>query len=381
MKLNTKLIIDKYVGGCGLIIVKGVVILLGWILRLDHTLPKLNTGKGVTFVKYLGGGSIVMCYPSFLALKRAGYRLSLITSIGIVPFAEILGIFDAIYVVDDRKPWALVRTVSKLLFRFRSETCVDLEMHSNLSCLSTAFYGFKNRVGFYVYDSFWRRGIYTHGLYYNPASNISLAYELVAKLFEARKIAPLEIRDAFRGNFGSLSADYRGYVAIAPGCSQLGRERQLFPYEWVELLRDEKRPVVILGGRADTDVGEFILKHKQGKNLAGQLPLRESLAVLFSCDKLYCIDSALLHCARLKGIPVESWWGPTNPAHRILNEEQAAKTDIFHYQSFSCSPCVHIATKCPCGGTAECMRAFILKQDNNPIRGFRTIQPTPSNNS
>ncbi len=374
MNLKAKVIIDRYLGGFALVLIKIVVVLLGWLLRIDHALPKPRSGQKLTFIKYLGGGSIVMCYPSFLALRRAGFRLRLITSPSVVPFAEELHVFDEICIVDDKSPWKIVRTASRLFFRFRSETCVDLELHSNLSCILTAFYGFRNRMGFYVYDSFWRKGIYTHAIYYNPATNIVLAYERMARLLHAEQIDYAHCKDVFRGAFGSCPDEYSGFVAVAPGCSPLGRERQLTTGEWIKLLSDETRPVAILGGSGDRQAGDAILGQKRGVNLAGKLSLRGSLAVLFSCEKLYCIDSGLLHFARLWSVPTESWWGPTNPAHRISEDALHGGNDIFHYKNFSCSPCVHITAKCPCSGRAECMRAHCATKDANPTWGIGCIE-------
>jgi ADP-heptose:LPS heptosyltransferase len=75
---------------------------------------------------------------------------------------------------------------------------------------------------------------------------------------------------------------------------------------------------------------------------------------LAEVDELICIDSALLHYARLLGIPTISFWGPTDPASRL--RESDVNRDEIHYHKLPCSPCVHVAQEPPCRGDNVCMR-------------------------
>jgi len=87
-------------------------------------------------------------------------------------------------------------------------------------------------------------------------------------------------------------------------------------------------------------------------NEAGR-PLREAVLLLSSMSKLFCIDSALLHFARLLRVPTIAFWGPTDPRTRLRG--LADSLDITYYQKLSCSPCVHMADRPPCRGRNVCI--------------------------
>ena len=158
-------------------------------------------------------------------------------------------------------------------------------------------------------------------------------------------------------------------IALAPCCSELGRERMLEPKEWVEVLgrrfsrEDAGRKVEIrlMGGSSDQaaldQLSETIRLAFPGvitANYAGKTSLSESVRGLAEVDELMCIDSALLHFARLLGIPTISFWGPTDPASRLRISD--FNHDEIHYHKLPCSPCVHVAQEPPCRGDNLCMR-------------------------
>ena len=102
-------------------------------------------------------------------------------------------------------------------------------------------------------------------------------------------------------------------------------------------------------------------------NLAGK-DLRESVLALDRMDRLFFIDSALLHFARLLGKPAASFWGPTDPS--VLLRPSGLAPEVVHYVKLSCSPCVHVAQKPPCGGNNICMRLAVDPEadvDRNPL--------------
>lgn len=102
------------------------------------------------------------------------------------------------------------------------------------------------------------------------------------------------------------------------------------------------------------------------ENYCGKLSLPESVGVLKQFDELLCIDSSLLHIARLMGIPTTSYWGPTAPSTRL---RPGCGKDTIHYSELPCSPCVHIGAGSPCKGNNQCMRAILDPDstENNPI--------------
>jgi ADP-heptose:LPS heptosyltransferase len=92
-------------------------------------------------------------------------------------------------------------------------------------------------------------------------------------------------------------------------------------------------------------------------NYAGKTSLAESVRGLAGVDELLCIDSALLHFARLLGIPTISFWGPTNP--EVLLRVWDSSRDEIHYHRLPGSPCVHVAQEPPCRGDNLCMRSAV----------------------
>jgi ADP-heptose:LPS heptosyltransferase len=373
MKLQIKLWLDYYVGGLLHVLLKLPTILLGKILRRDHDLSKCQT---VTYLKMLGGGSLVIAYPSLLALRRSGIKkLQLVTSPSIRPFAEMLGIFDEIIVIRDNSVGTLlIDTIRTLRRLFGTDALVDLEIYSRLTTVFCLLVCAVNRVGFYTAVSFWRQGLATHLLYCNTGGGVYHFYDQVAMLFGARMLDLNEVQRQFREtileNGGRLKGSTDGVLrlAVAPCCSDLSRERMLQREEWVQILTaklagraPESVEIHFLGGKADRSTTEPL-----GAALAAQLPglhihdhtgklaLRDSVCQLARMDMLYCIDSALLHYGRLLGVPTVSFWGPTSPA--VLARPLPQTIDEIHYMQLPCSPCVHVTSQPPCAGNNICMR-------------------------
>jgi ADP-heptose:LPS heptosyltransferase len=101
-------------------------------------------------------------------------------------------------------------------------------------------------------------------------------------------------------------------------------------------------------------------------NHAGK-KLRESVLLLDGLDRIFFIDSALLHFARMLGKSTVSFFGPTDP--RVLLRPAALAPETVHYFKLSCSPCVHVSDKPPCGGNNICMRFALHPRedaDRNP---------------
>ncbi len=376
MRLRHKLVLDYYVGGVLHTLLKPIVCLLGLVLRRNHSLDRV---RNICFVKILGGGSLVVAYPALLALKRSQrYRLQLLTSHSSASFANAMGVFDEVITIDDRKWWPLLRTTVVALKRlFRHDALVDLEIHSRLSVLFSLGACAVNRIGFYSASSYWRRGLSTHLLFFNGSTGIYHFYDQIAELFGAA-IPPFgECQEAFRQHLG-MSSRRRSTasggvfkIGIAHGCSDLGVERMLRVDQWVSILAAAIRAqgqravhVHFIGGARDRATGDQIvagltreLSESSGlafTNQCGQLALRDSILLLEEMDRLYCIDSGLMHFARLLGVPTESYWGPTSPVTRLRGV--SPELDTVHYTAMACSPCVHVANVAPCKGNNVCMK-------------------------
>jgi ADP-heptose:LPS heptosyltransferase len=384
MNLRLKLLIDYYAGGLIHALLKLPTILLGKIMRRDHELVHCSS---ITIIKMLGGGSLVVAYPALLALKQSGQarRLRLVASPAVRPFGEMLGVFDEIVTIRDQSLAALVFDSLRAIRRlFGCEAIIDMEIHSRLTTVFALLTCARNRVGFYSGMSFWRRNLSTHLLFCNISNGIYDFYDQLAALFGA------EVPD-----FETCSSTFRSHLklpasrppasmklGVAPCCSGLSNERTLHSAEWVRIFQravasgDIATPceVSLFGAPSDRatldELGRLLsaaLPGLETVNHAGK-KLPESVALLDSLDRVYCIDSALLHFARLIGKPTVSFWGPTDP--RVLLRPSAIAPETVHYAKLTCSPCVHVANRPPCQGNNLCMRLAANPQspeNRNPI--------------
>ncbi|HEY8965908.1 MAG TPA: glycosyltransferase family 9 protein, partial [Candidatus Methylacidiphilales bacterium] len=142
------------------------------------------------------------------------------------------------------------------------------------------------------------------------------------------------------------------------------------PEQWTAVLGEAVaqapagRPVeiVLFGGAGDrplcekiaATVGPTLRREAAWRNEAGRKSLAESVLLLDTLDRFVCIDSGLLHFARLLGVPCESYWGPTAPATLLRDFDPAL--DTVRYAPLPCSPCVHITNTPPCLGNNLCIK-------------------------
>jgi ADP-heptose:LPS heptosyltransferase len=385
VNLRIKLLTDYYVGGILQALLKPPTVLLGKILGRDHDLARCSS---LTFIKMVGGGSLVIAYPALLATKNAPQvrQLRLVTTSAVKPFAEILGVFDEIIVIRDESALTLAMdSLTALRKLFRCEALVDLEVHSRLTTVFSVATCAVNRVGFYTGISFWRQKLATHLLFCNIYNGIYYFYDQIAALFGGQAPDMGKCVSAFRQHLGveERTPDAGNLrIALAPCCSELGRERMLQDKEWVEVLgrrfsrENAGRHIEIrlMGGRGDQTALEALsglirtaFPGVVTANYAGKTSLAESVRGLAEVDELICIDSALLHFARLLGIPTISFWGPTDPASRLRVSD--FNRDEIHYHKLPCSPCVHVAQEPPCRGDNLCMRFAVdpgCRMESNP---------------
>jgi ADP-heptose:LPS heptosyltransferase len=370
MNLRVKKRLDYYVGGALIALSKPLVMLAGRILQRDHD-PRPR-GE-ILVLKLLGGGSLLIAAPALLGIKRAhpACRLSLMTTPAVAPFAELLGVFDRIYLLDDRSFLRMLASAARCWSRTLGvDTVIDLEVYSRLSTVFSALTLARNRIGFYLEVVFWRRNLHTHLLFFNRFSRVHVFYEHVARLLGATPVTREECAELVRCKLPRVThgSETGRRIAIGHACSDLGRERMLSPRQWRLVLERmpklEGAEVHLLGGAADRAHADAIIEACSERlsgdtwhNHCGILTLAESVALLATCEAFLGIDSALLHVARLLAIPTTSFWGPTDPA--TLLQPFPDVTDGIHYRKIPCSPCVHVTEEPPCGGNNLCIATLI----------------------
>lgn len=161
-------------------------------------------------------------------------------------------------------------------------------------------------------------------------------------------------------NFSFSKADSRrveahvGAVVLAIGAANATKK---WPAEHFARLGELLAvPVVVIGGSADRADGEAIRQHIGSRctNLAGDLSLKESGALLAAARYVICNDSVSFHMARAVGTRAFVIFGPTDPGMFTYNDRA-----VLIYRDEPCAPCsLHGDRLCP-KGHFNCMRKLM----------------------
>jgi ADP-heptose:LPS heptosyltransferase len=384
MHLRTQKTLDNYVGGLGIALLRPAAMLLGALLRRDHTLV---VRKDVVWVKMLGGGSLVLAMPMLLGFRRAhpGVKMVLVTTPAVKPFAELLGVFDEYRVIETRGVLSLLRSsLSAWAKTFRADCIVDLEVHSRLTTVFTTLTMARNRVSLWLEDIFWRRGLASHLIFFNRSSGSYHFYDRIGELFGSPIASQEECRASLMRacNLAEPASVAAEQVAVGFACSDLGQERMLTPSQWSDVFRENLRPhhrtFAFLGGPSDRARAQQIIDELRPQfsglaflNCCGDQSLCESVALVFASPEFWGIDSSLLHIARIAGLSCVSYWGPTDPSTRLRRTWNIEER--VHYRKIACSPCVHTTEEPPCRGDNRCMQA-LFKETDTDSTGWTPIE-------
>jgi ADP-heptose:LPS heptosyltransferase len=370
MSTKSKIALDRYLGGALIFILNPLARILGRLLRRDHS-PAVR--GNILVIKMLGGGSLVMAAQSLLGIRRTykSAKMRLLTTSAVKPFAETLGVFDEILVLDDRSFGRLVvSALRQLRSCFGTDTVIDLEIYSYLSTILAILTFARNRLGFFFEERGFRQVLHSHRILFNPGSPLYSHYDRIAVILGATVANPRECAEHIRAVLGigpPASAQTERRIAIGCGCSGLSEERKLAPVQWsrnvFSVVPDKDREAVFLGSVDDrAEVRKVIAAIEaletegwKGKltDHSGTMPLGESLRVLAGCEEFWGIESSLLHYARLFGLRIRAFLGPTHPM-RLRPIEGLVETVL--YRKTVCSPCIHLVSVPPCHGDNRCMK-------------------------
>jgi ADP-heptose:LPS heptosyltransferase len=388
MSTQSKIALDRYLGGALIVLLNPIARLLGRFLHRDHA---LRVGGDILVIKMLGGGSLVMAAPSLLGIRRAhaDVKMRLLTTGAVKPFAETLGIFDEILVLDDRSFGRLIVSGMRNLFScFGADTVIDLEIYSYLSTILAISTLARNRLGFFFEERGFRQKLHSHRILFNPGSPLYSHYDRIATMLSATVVSSGECANHMRAVLGvdvRTRTQAGGRIAIGCGCSGLSQERKLAPAQWSRHVfaaaPDKMREAVFLGGVDDRDEVKKVIAAVEalgadgwrGKltDLSGTMTLRDSLRLLADCEEFWGIESSLLHYARLFGLRIKAFLGPTHPM-RLRPIEGLVET--IHYRKTLCSPCIHLVSVPPCHGDNLCMKwLFVSPEESRNDEGWLPV--------
>ena len=145
----------------------------------------------------------------------------------------------------------------------------------------------------------------------------------------------------------------QGYVAYAIG--GMHGTKKLPVKRMIELCQRINGPVVLLGGKEDTGVGNEVAAAVGANifNACGLYNLNQSASVVKNASRVFSHDTGMMHIAAAFRKEVFSIWGNTIPAFGMTPYMTAGR--ILENNNLSCRPCSKIGfDRCP-KGHFDCM--------------------------
>ena len=150
------------------------------------------------------------------------------------------------------------------------------------------------------------------------------------------------------------------FVALVIGAAHA--TKRLPQPKITQLCQITDRPIVLLGGPAEQEIGEEIARQAGSKviNAAGKFNLNQSASIVRQAQLVITHDTGLMHIAAAFQKRIYSIWGNTIPAfgmYPYYQEGLQLNTSI-EVEGLSCRPCSKIGyAKCP-KGHFKCMEAI-----------------------
>lgn len=142
-----------------------------------------------------------------------------------------------------------------------------------------------------------------------------------------------------------------GYVAYAIGANH--NTKKLPVHKMIELCEKISRPVILLGGKDDVEIGEKVKDHFDSSNFqtvifngCGKYNLNQSSSLLKQADMVFSHDTGLMHIASAFKKKIYSIWGNTTPQLGMYPYQ--TPHEILEVKGLSCRPCSKLGyPKCP----------------------------------
>jgi ADP-heptose:LPS heptosyltransferase len=372
---------------------------IGWALRRDHSI-RVETTREIVVSKLVGMGSILQATPLLRALKQSfpQARLTFVTLESNRALLERLAGADEIVCLNDRSAPTLFWTTLRASFslsRRQVDHYFDLEVYSGFACLLSLFSLARNRLGFYRHSNRFKRGIYTHLVYFNTRMPVRRLYLQLGRLAgtsagpdDRLETIRVEASDrlALRDKLSALGAKAgERYILVNPNASDLLLERRWPENHMVTALTrlaELGHTVILLGSQAESpyvqDLCARIPECARSRVLdtAGRLSLGEALALIEGAACVLTNDTGPMHMAFALARPTVCLIGPADPVHYGMDNPDI----ITLYAPVPCSPCIYEVDEPPCHGNNVCMQrlspelvvkqvlALLAREDGGPVR-------------
>lgn len=377
MKLSTKILIDTYVGLPLVYLLNIVARILGFFLRIDHSLDKpIQT---IAVCKFVGMGSIIQSTPLLKTLRKK-YPLAkiiFVTNVSNRSLFHFIDEVDEVYAISDKGFVSLIGSNIRLLLKLwqnRPDVYIDLEIYSNYGSMITTMSLAKNRMGFFKDDKTYRKGMYTHMMFYNIKSPISQTYLQFSRLLGCRDVITEISINASKINSDAIasikqkldSGDLGKYILINPNASDLRLERRWPAMNIIRLITilstefPHLKIILIGSGDEASYVKEIYAAAGESDTLfdsSGKLSLSELIALIANSALLITNDTGPMHLAFALNTRTVALFGPCSP-----QQYGGMGRSISVYKNVYCSPCVHEFMIPPCKGDNQCMKKITVDE-------------------
>lgn len=257
------------------------------------------------------------------------------------------------YVVTFDKSNGKYKAIKRLIKQIRSrkyDLVVNLQRFGS-SGLITALSGAKKKYGFKKNPfSFTYSKKFEHEIgngKHDVERNLSIIQEFGAVATKRPELFPTKAHFDKVKPFTS-----KPFFCLAP--ASVWFTKQLPQEKWIELIQkiSEQGTVFLLGGKDDIQLCEEIISgsgKENIQNLAGQLNLLESAALMSKAVRNYVNDSGPLHLASAMNAPVTAFFCSTVPSFGFgpLSDDYEIKETT---EKLDCRPCgIHGFKTCPKG--------------------------------
>jgi ADP-heptose:LPS heptosyltransferase len=376
MNHRRRILADRLIAVPTALLFNAIARAIGKLMKRDHSVTSVNVKK-IVVAKLIGMGSILQATPLLKALKARfpQAQLTFVTMRSNQELLKRLSCIDEMLILDDQNVFRMALTTLQTvaaLVRRKADLYLDLEVYSAFSSLLALWAVTRNRIGFYRRSAFFKKGIYTHLVYFNTRMPIRNLYLQLGRVIgvpagQSELTGPIRIDDSDRASLPGILSQTSGwqlgkpYIVMNPNASDLLLERR-WPVEHAlaavgELVTlghqvaligavNERLFVQDLHDRLAPDVREKVA------NTAGSLTLGQLIALIDQASCVLTNDTGPMHIAIALRRPTVCLFGPVNPEHY---GQKVPHVEIFYSQVF-CSPCLHEADQPPCNGNNICMQ-------------------------
>lgn len=151
-----------------------------------------------------------------------------------------------------------------------------------------------------------------------------------------------------------------GYYVLVVGGSYYTKQIPLNKLK--EICEKSSKPLVLLGGKEDFDLGAQLHNFYQEKtfNLCGKLKINQSASIIQQSQKVITSDTGLMHMAAAYKKETISVWGNTIPEFGMGPYLPGENSKILEVKDLSCRPCSKLGyRKCP-KGHFKCMNDIVF---------------------